>query len=199
MRLGLISVVAGLLLVGGCVPSLHPLYTEEDLVFDSALLGKWSEKPNATKPGATWHFEKDARDPTGYLLKTTGADNRTDMFSAHLVRLGDSLYLDLVPAKPSPGSKRHAMHGLHYIPAHLFFKVYQVSPEFQWGVMLPAAVNQLLAETPEALKHERPDGRLVLTASPKELQEFVQKHSKEKLFTPPIVMKRVEEESKALK
>ena len=26
----------------GCIPSLHPLYTEKDLVFDESLLGEWT-------------------------------------------------------------------------------------------------------------------------------------------------------------
>ena len=32
---------SALLVLTGCVPSLQPLYTEEDLTFDPALLGTW--------------------------------------------------------------------------------------------------------------------------------------------------------------
>lgn len=36
-------------ILGGCVPSLHPLFTENDLIFDANLVGKWaSMEPNET-------------------------------------------------------------------------------------------------------------------------------------------------------
>ena len=34
-------------LLGGCVPSLHPLYTEKEIVFEEKLLGVWTQsEPN---------------------------------------------------------------------------------------------------------------------------------------------------------
>lgn len=38
----------------GCVPSLHPLYTDGDLVFNPALVGEWSEKDSEER----WIFTK---------------------------------------------------------------------------------------------------------------------------------------------
>ncbi len=46
--------VGALVILAGCVPSLHPLYTDKDTVFELALLGKWSEKDSK----ATWTFTK---------------------------------------------------------------------------------------------------------------------------------------------
>ena len=44
MRALKLTVALGLVvLLAGCFPSLHPLYTEEDLVYDSALVGTWTE------------------------------------------------------------------------------------------------------------------------------------------------------------
>ena len=40
-----LSVLFLLLLCSGCIPtSLHPLYTEEDILFDQRLIGSWSEE-----------------------------------------------------------------------------------------------------------------------------------------------------------
>ena len=33
--------ITAAILVTGCVPTLHPLYTERDLTFDAALIGLW--------------------------------------------------------------------------------------------------------------------------------------------------------------
>jgi hypothetical protein len=42
-RLRAIIVPVGLvLLLSGCVSSIHPFYDEKDVVFDSALLGTWT-------------------------------------------------------------------------------------------------------------------------------------------------------------
>src|SRR5688572_2052421 len=47
-----LSCVLGTVLwvVAGCVPSLNPLYTLKEVVFDPALIGSWSEE------GSTWTF-----------------------------------------------------------------------------------------------------------------------------------------------
>lgn len=39
-------------ILGGCVPvmSLHPLYTEKDVLFEEKLLGSWVDGPNNTDP-----------------------------------------------------------------------------------------------------------------------------------------------------
>ena len=42
--------IAGLLLLGGCVPSLQPLFTDRDLVFDPGLIGTWKDTDGET----TW-------------------------------------------------------------------------------------------------------------------------------------------------
>ena len=50
---------AGLALTGlmlaGCVPSLNPLYTEEDLIFEPKLVGVWAENAEAKE---RWTFEQ---------------------------------------------------------------------------------------------------------------------------------------------
>jgi len=40
------------LVASACVPSLHPLYTDKDLIFEPALLGEWVEaKPDSKSDG----------------------------------------------------------------------------------------------------------------------------------------------------
>jgi len=46
-------------LLGGCVPvmSLHPLYTEKDVLFEEKLLGRWVDGPNNTSPNEVIQIE----------------------------------------------------------------------------------------------------------------------------------------------
>ena len=41
--------------LAGCIQTLHPLYTENDLTFDAALIGVWGEDNSKE----TWAFEKE--------------------------------------------------------------------------------------------------------------------------------------------
>ena len=41
-------------IVTGCVPTLNPIYTDKDLIFDPALLGTWG----SDDPREKWVFEK---------------------------------------------------------------------------------------------------------------------------------------------
>lgn len=195
MRRSWVFLVVGSVLTGGCVPSLHPLYTQNDVIFETALLGKWGD------PDSFWRFEKAAvNNPTGrgYLLTMCDSGKPPVKLLAHLLRLGDTLYLDLTPAAPDPPRIR-TLDEIHHIPAHTFWKVHRISPDFRWSIMVPATVAQMLSDAPDALKHEKVDDGIVLTASTKELQEFIKKHSAEKgFFTEPTVMKRVEEKSETV-
>jgi hypothetical protein len=49
----------------GCAPSLHPLYTEQDLIFDPLLIGEWRGKDNTDK--SKWTFTEG--DGKNYMLR----------------------------------------------------------------------------------------------------------------------------------
>jgi hypothetical protein len=48
------TTLCGWSLVAGCIPSLNPLYTDENIVFEPALVGVWKQ-PQGT---ARWEFTK---------------------------------------------------------------------------------------------------------------------------------------------
>jgi hypothetical protein len=86
------------LLATGCGPVdwLNPCYKEENLVLDPSLGGAWSD-PDGT---STLRFR--ATGGKGYELvyteiKDDNAEPEQSKFEAHLVRLGEYLFLDLVP------------------------------------------------------------------------------------------------------
>ena len=50
--IGISIILAFVFLLTACVPSLNPLYTEQDLVFDKSILGVWTDD----KQTETWEF-----------------------------------------------------------------------------------------------------------------------------------------------
>ncbi len=104
------------ILLGGCVPSLHPLYTDKELIFEEKLLGTWSDND----PGGKWEFKK-VTDSNSYLLTITD-DEGTGSFDAHLVKLNQMLFLDIYP-KEAESLKTCGFWTLHILPVHTFMKI----------------------------------------------------------------------------
>ena len=86
-------ILAAILAVtAGCVPSLHPLFTPKDLVFDPALIGVWSEDEEEKE---TWQFQRVAGDDKSYQLTIKNSKGSIADMRAHLVKLNGRLYLDM--------------------------------------------------------------------------------------------------------
>ncbi|MEW6306959.1 MAG: hypothetical protein AB1705_26140, partial [Verrucomicrobiota bacterium] len=125
-RLSAIAVVVAACLVAGCIPSLNPLYTEKDTVFDAALVGQWSEKGKETE---SWTFAKG--EGKAYAL-TIRDEEKSSPFQAHLVQLGEFRFLDIYPDEDGLDDlPREAFFKASLIPGHLVLRVYQVEPELK--------------------------------------------------------------------
>ncbi len=172
------------LALSGCVPSLHPLYTEKDVVFNKELLGIWVNKENAQK----WTFSKS--NTNAYSLVCQGDSGKT-VYKVHLVKIKDYLFLDLFPQKPElPGDD---FYKLHFIPAHTFLFVQTLHSELELSALDPDWLQKYLTAHPDAIKYEMVNETVVLTAQPKELQKFLVKQlSNKKAFGKFLNMKRVQ-------
>jgi hypothetical protein len=173
-------------ILAGCIPSLQPLYTEKDLIFDPSLVGAWSDSKE------TWLYEKDGE--KAYRLTYTDADGKKGEFQAHLLKLGDWKFLDLYPDEAGLKSdNRNDFYNFHYVPVHTFFKISQISPVLQMSVLKGEWLEELLKADPKAIRHEEVKDRVVLTASTKELQAFVLQHARtEAAWGDPSDLRRVE-------
>ena len=101
-RTFIISSIVLILVLGltGCfVLSVHPLYFEKDLVFESGLLGTWGEKTHEKDLSELWIFEKTG--DKSYRLTIRDEEDGEGMFEAHLLKLGDHLFMDLYPEEPA--------------------------------------------------------------------------------------------------
>jgi hypothetical protein len=178
MRYIAASIIVGLLLVlAACVPSLHPLYTDNDLTFEPALLGEWIEAKPDSK--STLTFSKAGEKE--YKLVSGDRGEKQSSFIARLVKLGDKRFLDV---KPDPAFERDNCSGL---PWHMFFYVSQIEPTLRIWDLNDKWLEKLLKANPSLLKHEVVDGDLVLTASTRQLQSFLLRHlNTTGAFTDPV-------------
>ena len=177
-----------LLMFASCVTSLNPLYTEQDLIFDAALLGVWTDK-NSTE---TWELTK--ADEKEYKIVYTDEDGKTGEFTAHLLKADGKTFLDLTPVEPT--LSQNDFYKGHFLPTHTFALVSQTAPTVQISFLEPKWLKKSLAENPKAIRHEKLDDEILLTDAPKKLQKFLLAHlNTEGAFAKPISLKRKSEPS----
>jgi hypothetical protein len=157
------------LLLAGCLSSLHPLYNDKTLVFKQKLIGKWMGDDNGI-----WQFKK-AGDKE-YELRIFDDEKEFGRFSAHLVEIKGLMFLDLFPdAKPL--EDLDDFYKIHILPVHTFMKVDQINPKLRLQMIDYDKVGKMIENDPNMIKHEVvDDDRIVLTASTEELQNFVVGH-----------------------
>jgi hypothetical protein len=196
-------------LLAGCVPvvSLHPLFTKENIVFEEKLVGTWVKDLN--EPEVTWAFSRlDESAAQGllepwreeitkfYRLNITDQDSRKGSFAACLVKLGDRLFLDVFADRFPSGEQDVekmplAYNGFFFLPVHTFIKVDSLGEQLVLRVTDDERFKELAQAEPAVVKHEMMDDRPVLTASTRELQEFVTKFAgDERLFPNDLTLSR---------
>lgn len=166
-----------LLLCAGCVPSLNPLYTDQDVIFDPALLGVWAEKDSKE----TWELSQT----TGkqYRLIYTEEDGKKGEFTVHLLKVEGQTFLDLFPAELTLPQGDY--YKGHFLPSHTFILLSNRGAAIQMSYLEPEWLMEFLTKNPAAIQHEKVGDRILLTASPKELQKFLLANLKTKgAFSP---------------
>lgn len=183
----LVLAFAVLLLAGCVVTSIYPFYTEKDLFFNPALLGKWCDASATNQPPE--YAQVEAAGEKGYRL-TVFTKEQTNGSELHLFRLGQQLFMDEFPTNRS----------LDFVPTHQLSKVMRVEPTLQAASMNYDWLAGLLEKHPRAIRHlvlpDQPgdkNGRIVLTADTRELQRFVLKYLNDtNAWNKPSEWKRLE-------
>jgi hypothetical protein len=168
-------VLCGLLI--GCVPSLNPLYTAETTVFRDDLVGVWKEN---SQDEEGWTFAK-AEDKS-YTV-TIQEKEDSSKFEGRLVKLDDSLFLDLFPAGDAfTGTKIGDFYKASLVPGHLILKI-KIGPQLELQMLEPGRLAEHLKNNPKSLAHVFSEKeRLVITASTEDLQKFFKQHAKNAAF-----------------
>ncbi|MBO9204771.1 MULTISPECIES: hypothetical protein [Niastella] len=198
----LLLAVIVIFILPGCVYSLYPLYTNNDLVYDSKLEGVWSE------PGSkdVWKFEnlfqhelapykgkeraekenfkKQFINKNTYLLTYT-ENGETKKMQVNMAKLDDNLFLDIFPE--SLNLKNSFFEDL-YVPVHTYAKIKMVGDRFELYFINTELLNKLLEQNTIRIKHESLDYYKIITASTEDLQKFIKKYAdREDLFIKPTV------------
>ena len=143
-----------------CVPSIHPLYTPEDIVYDDSLVGAWVD----IAADETWIFSK--ADNGEYKVVQIADDGNMGEFGVRLVRVGTETFVDMDPVKS--GFLKD-----HFLATHTFVHLIKKGDKVQVSVLEPKWIKETLTDRPQLLRHEKVDGEIILTASPKDLQTFL--------------------------
>lgn len=187
MRRLLLPLIAIAVLLTACVPSLHPLYSPDTVVFREELIGIWKENPQDEE---NWTFTR-REDDKSYTLVIRD-EKRTSSFHARLVKLGEHQFLDLVADADTLSEKVGDLYRASLIPGHLIMKV-KLGAKLEIQLLEPDKLSDLLKASPKSLAHSYIEkDYLVITAATDELQAFMKKHAdSEELWGEPGVMRKL--------
>lgn len=159
---------AAALLTAACVPSLHPLYTGKDLVFDPALTGAWHTDPGEEeKDRQRWRFVRNEH--SGYTLEHT-ENGETRTFTVHLVSLGGARFLDLYPDNPSLAN---TFYQAFLMPVHMFARVNVNGGNLELRFLSDDWVKKAQRAGRLYTAHEKIEDTILLTAPTPALQQLI--------------------------
>lgn len=176
--LPLLLVIAAL--AQGCVvTSVHPLYTEKDVVFDKALLGEWDGGDGDEK----WLF-REGKDKAYHLIIFD--EKQTMEFEVRLVRLGSGTFMDMTPGEKTLEKMTDSIFLLlHYVPVHSFSKITLEGDALHlgWGIDPDWFKVHVEKSAKPEVRFEKDDRDMyLLTDNTSALQRFVRKHADETGF-----------------
>ena len=186
----LIATILFILFLSGCIPSIHSLYTDDDIEFRKELLGDWIDSDKNT-----WSFTSDNQE--NYILEYAEGNFLSEedklvkgYFITHLVKLDDYYFLDLYPDDNDQLEMPSLLINT-LLPVHIFAKVEFGQSEMVVKFFNPDRMKELLEEGRIRINHEETDELFVLTASTRELQRFVLKYAEdEEAFIDELILKR---------
>lgn len=158
----ILFIVIILFLEGCIIPSLHPLFTKDDIVFDPILIGTWIQE---TDNDVSWIFEK-SEDNT-YEVTIKWSEN-IDKFKVHLIKLKQFVFLDFYPQQEN-------VNTYYFIPTHIFFRVWIEENMLRIAILDKQWFEDIAVKNKQGIAYERlEDSNLVVfTSSTKELQKFI--------------------------
>jgi hypothetical protein len=167
-RRSLIACLFALALLAGCIPSLNPVYREEDLVTEPRVVGVWMQKGEK----ARWIFQN--RDAKSYSLVYLDNEGRENRFIVHLARIEGELFLDMFP-EPLDG-KANSFYTFHHVPIHSIYRVHRIEPTLELGAIDFQWLEDELSKNPTAIESRTFNGRRLITAPTDDVRAFAVKH-----------------------
>ena len=176
------TAIIGLLMSGCLVKSLHPFYTESDIVFRKDILGTYTDQDKGT-----WSIEskeekgmfgkgKSDKPTKFYLLKLIDEKNKTVTLKGCLFKLDNDYYVDFYPESGNNDDSQTDLYNFHVLGVHTVAKVLIAKNELRIKWYSEEWLGNLFKENKIRLAHENTESdNIVLTASTQELQKFMRK------------------------
>ena len=169
--------IGAVLCLVSCRPvlSLHPWYSDNDVVFEPALLGSWFN-PTEKDTHAAFIFEKSGPNSyTATLVDFSETQHLDLVFNAHLMRLDGKLFIDAVQ-KSARVRGQDVDTGI-VVPGHLVGRISIQGDVLRMKLLDDDWVKKGIEAGTISIEHENVDGVPVLTASTPELQRFLLAHA----------------------
>ena len=171
-----------LTLIAGCIPSLNPVYTDETLAFEPALIGVW--KQPAAK--ARWDFAK--LDDKTYRLSYTDENGQKGRFLGRLAKLDSELFLDLFPEEVKTDG--NGFYKFHLVPIHTIYRVKQADGQLKLSAIDFQWLDDYLTNHPTEIETATFNGRKMITGSTPAIQKFVLAHKE--MFINDFDLRKIE-------
>jgi hypothetical protein len=172
--------------LNSCLLTLFPIYTEKDIVYLPDLLGyfkkinedkdeEWmviqplSEYKGKLTPGL------EAIKNKGYLVSFSDKEkNNPNKFIAFSPRLGNGLYMDFAPLHKA---ERDPVYENMRIPMHAVYRIRDLNKNgFLLHRFSSGFLSGLIERKKIRISNEYLNGEAVITASTKELQDYIHKY-----------------------
>ena len=182
-----------LIFLSGCLTTIHPIFTEKDLAYDSKLIGAWDTENEgkkgkviisnlATENSLELPGNISAIKQQGYFIIYKDENGKTsDQYIAFLARIGKHLYFDYYPADKKEDRKLDEFFGVHFVKMHTSYRVEILKDgSFELSQLDGSYVKSLIDEKKIRISHETDaDDNTIITASTKELQHYLLKYGDE--------------------
>ena len=184
-----LMLLSAILCLAGCLTTLHPIFTANDLVTDTRLIGNWENAKDKTKAvyrlpdandinnlspelqiEAAKIYMLDEKDEQGNLRSTN---------YAFMVKLGKYYYMDYYPASEKERRLSDHFFAAHYIPMHSIYRIqFNNDNSFNVQRLDGGYLEKLIKNKKIRIKHEgMEDGSIFITAPTQELQQYLIKYS----------------------
>ena len=210
----LVLLAFALILFTGCyLKSVHPLVTEENAITLPGLEGRWEtedqrwtfiKNPNSFPDldfsglnfEGTVSFSADEGDTIDisdpfYLIileNLQSTDSDSSLFIGAVGEIAGYNYLDLSLLDISLNAG-DSFSQAHLFPVHTFSKIKVENSELSIEFFKDSWIEGLIENNRVRIKHEKVDNDVLITASTKELQKFVEKYSDdENAFDDPLIL-----------
>lgn len=153
-----------LFLSSGCLRSLHPWYTANDLSENPALIGTWENESKSEE----WTFTKSQ---DGYRLSLV-MNGESANFDLHHFSIGKNRFLDITASSPET---KNDFYKFHLFPVHTIAKLALDRDEMQISLLDMHWFDEMLKRKKLSVKYERIEKQVILTAPTAELQKLVRR------------------------